>query len=282
MRRHLTTALAASLLAAPALAATGPIEVLVFPSQQVTLSAPIDGILEEIPVEEGLTVKEGERVARMDDGMQRIEVVKAELNAANQAPLQEAALILEETQIRLERAQESMEKEAASEWEVRGAQVERDRAEVQRDNAVEVAKINQAEVTLQKELLEQYDLRAPFDGVVLRRSQEPGANLQRGDEIVSLIKLHPLKAEAHVPVEFYDQLVVGQQYPLTDATLGFDKLNAELIFIAPLIDSASNTFRVVFEIDNEDLSMPAGFEVFLSPQSIKTANGSTASAAATE
>ena len=269
-----TLAAATALLLACAPAASAqdgrgnPIETLIFPSQQVTLSAPIDAILKDVAVAEGEFVKKGALLATMDDRLQKIEVQKAELNANNVAPLEEAELILAEQQNELERAEDILDQEAGQEWEVRKARVRRDQAEVRVDNIREEQKINQAEVALQKQLLDQYDLLAPFDAVVLRRNAEPGATLQRGDEVVSLIKLHPLKAEAQIPVQYYDQLRVGQDYPFTDATLGFGEIRGELTFVAPLIDSASNTFRCVFEIDNPELTMPAGFEVFLNPADI--------------
>ncbi|MEM8781752.1 MAG: efflux RND transporter periplasmic adaptor subunit [Planctomycetota bacterium] len=238
------------------------VEGLVVPSARVTLAAPLDGIVEALPFEENQSVRAGDVVARMDDAIQRVEVLKATVRAESEAALVEAELIQQEMQIMLDRAEDAMDRNAASNWEVRRAKLQRDQAIASVHSTKDSMKLAEAELELQREILAQHELKAPFDGRVLRQLVEPGATLQRGGEMLVIVRLDPLEAEVFMPIEAYGDLQAGATYELTpDPSIRDEPLTATLKTIDPLIDSASRTFRCVFEIPNPDEALPAGFEV---------------------
>ncbi len=256
---------AASFLPPPATLAQ-PIEGLVVPGKQVTLAAPLDGIVEALPFEENSPVKQGDVVAKMDDSLQQMEVLKARVRAESRAALEEAELVQQEMQIMLDRAQEAMSNNAASEWEVRRAKLQRDQAVASVQSTKDSMKLAEAELELQIEVLAQHELHAPFDGRLLRQFVETGATAQRGGEILILIQLDPLEAELFMPLTDFGTLQAGQTYTLTaDPSITTEPLAATLKTIDPLIDSASQTFRCVFEIPNPNEALPAGFSVFFDP-----------------
>ncbi|MEM7576860.1 MAG: efflux RND transporter periplasmic adaptor subunit [Planctomycetota bacterium] len=238
------------------------VEGLVVPSARVTLAAPLDGIVETIAFEENQPVRAGDVVVKMDDAIQRVEVLKATVRVESQAALEEAELIQQEMQIMLDRAEDALARNAASDWEVRRARLQRDQAIANVASTKDSMKLAEAELVLQKEVLAQHELKAPFDGRVLRQLVEPGATLQRGGEMLILVRLDPLEAEVFMPIEAYGDLSAGQTYQLTpDPSIQAQPLTATLTTIDPLIDSASRTFRCVFEIANPDERLPAGFDV---------------------
>ncbi|MEM1444483.1 MAG: efflux RND transporter periplasmic adaptor subunit [Planctomycetota bacterium] len=246
-------------------AATGNAEVvegLVVPSARVTLAAPLDGIVEAIPFDETQPVRTGDVVVKMDDAIQRVEVLKATVRVESKAALEEAELIQQEMQIMLDRAEDALARNAASDWEVRRARLQRDQAIANVQSTKDSMKLAEAELELQREVLAQHELKAPFDGLVLRRLVEPGATLQRGGEMLILVQLDPLEAEVFMPIEAYGDLQTGAAYTLTpDPSISDEPLSATLKTIDPLIDSASRTVRCVFEIPNPEGLLPAGFEV---------------------
>ncbi len=251
--------------ATPALAES--IEGLVKPSHQVTLSAPLDAIVQTIPVDEGERVEAQAEVARMDDQLQVVRVMSARLQAESEAALREAELVLAESQIMLDRATQAATKDAASEWEVRRSKLQRDQAQAGLDDTkdkIEVAKVN---LVLEEELLKKYRLNAPFAGIVLRVHTEEGATLQRGGEIITLVQLDPLEAEFYIPIDLDGQLAVGQSVDLrVDAAIAAARsiptVNATVKSIDPVVDSASRTFRAVLTIPNPGTRLPAGISVF--------------------
>lgn len=247
-----------------------PIEGLVRPSQQVTLGAPLDGIVAKIPVDEGDTVEKDVPIVRMDDQLQVVRVASAKLQAESEAAVREAKLVLAEAQIMLDRAEHAATKDAASEWEVRRSKLQRDQAQAGLDNACDQLAVARSNLTLEEELLRKYQLNAPFAGCVLRVHAEQGATLQRGGDIVTLVKLDPLEAEFFIPIDFDGRFSVGQSVPLrVDPILAASRklptVEATVKTIDPVIDSASRTFRVVFTVPNPAGRLPAGISVFVEP-----------------
>lgn len=254
---------AAAALTAGSDARAERVEGTVQPSKEVVLNAPVAAVLGTINVREGDRVEADEPLAMMDDGLQRVAVRSAQLEAESDTAIANAKLVLEDAQIQLDRIRESEDKGAASEWEVRRAalQVEVETAKLKQANEQqELAKVN---LELERERLKRYGVLAPFAGRVLRVEAEAGASLTQQDPILSLVALDPLEAEFHLPATTYGVLRTGEQYGLSLANGDGPPIAARLINVDPVIDPASQTFRAVFEIDNADESMPAGFPVFL-------------------
>ncbi len=272
MSRPLLACLVLAAFTLPPAASAERIQGLVDPSREVTLAAPLDGIVAELHCEEGDRVTEGQVLALMDDRLQQVEVEKAQLRAEAEAPLQEAEAVLAEQQITVERAEASLAGGAAGDWEVRRARLQRDQAAAALLDAQDQQKLAATELRLQKELLARHRVQSPFDGRVTRRLVEPGTNLQRGGDVLSLVSLKPLHARIYLPIEMFGRLKVGETYPLEpDFVISTQTIRAKLIAQDPVIDSASRTFRCLFEIDNADEALPAGFVVFLDTDDVPAA-----------
>ncbi len=223
---------------------------LVTPSKQVILGAPLDGLIKDVVIEENTPVKAGDILVQMDDELQvnavelaRLEVVKNEL-------------ALGEAEIQYDRIQELAKSNAAQEWEVRRNKLQRDSAEVAVQRAKETLKLEQAK-------LSKYKLTAPFDGIVTRIATEDGGSLRQGEQMLTLVALAPLEAQTFLPVELYGVLKAGQMYQVEAQEPVNRRIVARLKTFEPVIDSASRTFRCIFEIDNPDGQLPAGFSIRL-------------------
>ncbi len=238
-------------------------EGIAYPSKQVVLNAPVDGKLAEILFEEGERVREGDLLAKMDDAEQRVVVESARLQAESEAEVRRAQYALEEARILLERATESYEKDAASEWEVRRAKLQRDQAEADLVLAQDRQKLAKANLELEQARLERMRVLAPFDGEVIEHSAEAGATLTQTDPILAVAALDPLEAHINLPVSVYPRLEIGKTYELEAGEPINAILPGKLKHIYRIIDSASETVRCVFTIDNPDSKLIAGFPVRL-------------------
>lgn len=58
-------------------------------------------------------------------------------------------------------------------------------------------------------------LRAPFDGVVLYRSVEPGEIAAAGAPLITVADLSDLSLTVYVPEDRYGRITLGQTYPVT-------------------------------------------------------------------
>jgi len=236
---------------------------IVRPSKQVTLTAPLDGVLEKLLVSEGDDVKADQPVARMDDDVQRAAVAVARLRADGNAEMRQAKLQLAEARIQHERFMQAFDEDAASDWEVRRAKLRRDHAAAELDVIDERRELAKANLRLEQARLKRYSIHAPFVGRIVHEAVEPGATLAKGDAIVSLVALDPLEAEIHLPAELYGHLQPGMQVHLRAGAPVNEQLEGRVKTVTPLIDPASRTFRCVFVIDNPEQQMPGGFKVTL-------------------
>jgi RND family efflux transporter MFP subunit len=239
---------------------------IVQPVRKVSLSGHVRGVLMEVRVREGQTVAAHQIVAVMDNRVSVAEVRLAAAANARQAAIREAQCQLQLAENLLSRLLEVKQQDAVSELEIDQARSRRDQAKASLDQAHEQA----CEVTIRLELararLEAFNVRAPFAGHVLRIERHPGETVIETDAILTLASLDVLRAELYIPTQWYGRLTIGSHYQLAAAAPLNHPVAAKLISFDPVIDAGTQTFRCVFEIDNSDGQLPAGFAVqFLQP-----------------
>ena len=158
----------------------------VLPLRDAPLSVQVAGLVQEIWVDEGAQVKQGDRLLQLDDQLARIAVDRrsAELAQA-QAELAEAQRKLDEA-IRL-REQGHIPVSALE--------------TAQTSQAVAAAVQGQVEADLAaaQENLQRHMLRAPFAGTVTRKQAELGQWLNTGSAAFQLIDTDNVRVEVAVP-----------------------------------------------------------------------------------
>lgn len=236
---------------------------LVRPVRQVQLGAPVDGIIGEVLVGEHDRVEAGEILIRMDDAVQQEAVAVAKLRAEDETEIRRQQLLLAESEIQLERMEDLAERDAAQDWEVRRARLQRDATQAALEHAQHQQAVARHTYEVEQERLRRLHIKAPFDGLVVRIEGDSGSSLRLGDRILHLIAMDTLEAQLYLPVELYGQLETGREYELLAQQPVNRSLVGTLKSVEPVIDSASNTFRAVFSIDNQDLELPVGFTVRL-------------------
>ncbi|MBI1338433.1 MAG: efflux RND transporter periplasmic adaptor subunit [Phycisphaera sp.] len=239
------------------------IEGVVRPSKQVVLNAPIETRLAEVLVVEDQTVKKDDLLARMDDGIQKVAVEAAKTKAESLLEVEKTRLVMEEAQITLDRVKEAFSKGAASDFEVRKSKLDVDQARVDHEQAQTNHALEGISLRIEEEKLKRYELRAPFDGRVVRIEAEAGATLTTNDRVMGIAALDPLEAYVFVPAGLVGKLKVGDKVTLRPPDYTGGDLSGEVKTIDAMQDTASETVRVVFTIPNPDQKLRAGFKVRL-------------------
>jgi len=143
--------------------------------RRATVSSKITGKLVEVRVEEGMPVREGEVLARLDDANARaaLDLAESRLAAARSA--------VEETRARLELARLTLERMQRLAAEAVVGQADLDAAETERKVlAARLALgeqdrvVAEREVALRRSELDDTVVRAPFTGVVVSKDAQPG------------------------------------------------------------------------------------------------------------
>ena len=236
---------------------------IVLPFQQVTIVAPIDGLV-KWTIEEGSFINQNEVLIQFNDEQQRITVESAKFVAESDAEIRRTKYALDEADILMKQSEYLLEKAAASEWEVRQLRVQRHQRQAEYDTAVEQQQLNRMRYDIEKDEHKKYSIKAPFAGTVTRKISEPGSWIEKNKEVMVFVNTQKLKAEFSLPAEHYHIFKVNKDYDLHASVPINTTIAGKLIFKSPVIDPASQTFRCTFEIDNQKTHYPAGFNCYIS------------------
>lgn len=235
------------------------------PDREEVLTIPVEGRLALVAVKEGQRVAKDEMLAKLDDRVQQAVVESATVQSKSRAELERAEQVLKLAELKHKQIKDTFKQGAATPLEVQEAELEVGQAKAQVQAAIEARTLAAVNLKLEERRLEQYELRAPFAGRVSRTHREAGASVTKVDEVITLTDLSTLKAVIHLPVTLYQRMAVGKTYKLRAGAPVNQVLSGKLTIRDPLIDTAAQTFRCVFELPNKDLKLPAGFTVDLLP-----------------
>jgi RND family efflux transporter MFP subunit len=206
--------------------------------RDVWVAARSTGVIEQVLVERGQRVREGQPLLVLEDDLQKVELKIAE-----------DALAYHEAEYA--RTKELYDQNIVSSLEALRDETERDLAASELERA--------------KALLERCTVRAPFDGVVVERLAVRGQRVVE-DESLQLVRLvgadDRRRARIHVPEQRLAALAVGQP-----ATILAERAvhPARILFVSPAVDAASDTGLVIVEAARIDpaLRVGAGVDVRL-------------------
>jgi RND family efflux transporter MFP subunit len=173
---------------------------------------------------EGQAVKTGQVLGRQDDAEERSELNELEINNG-------------QLQRDLDRAQKDRDKGAAAqaEYEQRWTQFEQ----------------SKSRIASQKVRIDGLVLRAPLDGMVLRRDGEVGEIVGPTDVLFWVGPPAPMQVVAEVNEEEIYRIAIGQKALLRSEAFPAQALRATVSQITPKGDPTRKTFRVYLLLPND-------------------------------
>jgi RND family efflux transporter MFP subunit len=143
--------------------------------RRATVSAKITGKVIAVNVEEGMAIREGQILARLDDETQRAAVALAEAQAeAARRSVNESEVRLAEARITLERVSKLVGIGYSTAAEVDAARAAVDSLEARIRAAREQVRVAERQIELERTNLDSTIIRAPFDGVAISKDAQPG------------------------------------------------------------------------------------------------------------
>jgi RND family efflux transporter MFP subunit len=143
--------------------------------RRATVSSKITGKVVQIYVEEGMAVREGQVLARLDDETQRAAVALAQAQAeAARRNVNESEVRLNEARITLERVSKLVGVGYSTAAEVDAARAAVDSLEARIRAAREQVRVVERQIALEQTALDSTVIRAPFDGVAISKDAQPG------------------------------------------------------------------------------------------------------------
>src|SRR5262245_14260909 len=248
-------------LAAPATTGqdlNGVTTCLIQPKQIVQLGSPVAGLLVEVLVDRGATVKAGQVVAKLESSVEEVQVEIDRIQARNTSAIEAAQVERDYNELEVKTKQPLAEQKL-----VRANEVERHRAAVaQAEIAIRKGEMDLSVAALEarrsERLLSLKQIKSPVSGVVTERKLSPGEHVYEQTPIMTLAEINPLYVELVVSAQYYKQFKVGMtaQVRLGEPIGGTYTVRADVV--DPVIDAASNTFRVRLVLPNPNNAIPAG------------------------
>jgi RND family efflux transporter MFP subunit len=242
---------------------------VITPRLTLHVGSPANGILDEVLVDRGDTVTEGQVLARLRSDVERVQVELARVRATSDVALESSRDRLTYFQSRDERSSTLLERDVISAEARERAQTELILAR----SEVRTAELEKQIAILEHEraraALELRTIRSPAAGVIIERHLGPSESVHDQAKVVTIAVVDTLFVDAYLPIESYPQTTVGTLATVRpEAPIG-GVYEAEIIVVDTVFDAASSTFGVRLALDNAEGLLPAGLKctLDLSPSS---------------
>ena len=229
--------------------------------RQATVSAKVTGKVVEVLIEEGMKVKEGQILARLDDSNVRTSLDVAE------AELQSTRLTLEETRAQLKQADLEFTRATALADAKLISPSDHDKAES--DAMTLRARVirqqqdittGERQVALWKQQIEDMVIRAPFAGVITTKDAQPGEMISPVSAgggftrtgIGTVVDMNSIEIELDVNENYINRVEPGQPAEAVLDAYPDWKIPCKVIAIIPTADRQKSTVKVRVGFDKLD------------------------------
>jgi RND family efflux transporter MFP subunit len=221
--------------------------------RKATISSKITGKLVEVNVEEGMAVRQGQVLARLDDASARagLALAQAQLDAAKGA--------MRETEVRLAEARLTLRRRTQLAAEGFGPQSDVDASQAEVDSYIariasskEQITVAESQLALQQTDLDNTVVRAPFSGVAISRDAQAGEMVSPVSAgggftrtgISTIVDMTSLEVEVDVNESYINRVKSGQDVTaVLDAYPDFE-IPARVITTVPTADRQKATVLV--------------------------------------
>ena len=240
-----------------------------------------EGVVEKMELQIGMPVKAGGTIGYLHRRYPELMAEKARRQAESVGPLEKAEAEVEVAAAVVARDRRliakggpnmvSAEEVAKHEGEYKAALASAKEAEENRG-------IAKAEHDVAVQTLEEHTIRAPFDGIVIKRMKHPGESVRANEAVVELGSLNRLAADCYVPIEYSYRVKEGQVVELQPRSKSRTPLPIErkrfwgkITFVDPEIQPIGETaVRIRAEFENPGWELRPGLEgqmtIFLPPE----------------
>jgi len=226
-----------------------------------TVSAQLTGLITDVQVEEGLRVDKGQILARLDDAVAKVNLSLAEARIdVSKGSLQRIQASLAEARRVLKRTESLNARDFSTEAALTRAQADVETLTAQVIEARATLKVAELDAALQRETVDDHIIRAPFAGVVIDKSAQPGEIISPVSAgggftrtgICTIVDMDSLEVEVDVNEAFISRVSADQDVRANlDAYPDWD-IPARVIAIVPTADRNKATVRVRIALESRD------------------------------
>jgi len=226
--------------------------------RRATVSSKITGKVVEVNVEEGMAIREGQVLARLDDAQFRASLALAEAQAeAARRNVRESEVRLVEARLALERAQKLAADRLNTAADLDTARASVDSLVARIDASREQVRVTERQIDVERTNLDNTVVRAPFAGIAVSKDAQPGEMVSPNSAgggftrtgICTLVDMKSLEIEVDVNETYINRVEDGQ--PVTAVLNAYPdwQVPAHVITTVPKADRQKATVlvRIGFE-----------------------------------
>ena len=236
------------------------LDCLMQPREVVTVSAPVEGVLERVAVDRGDVVQVGSVLAVLESSQERTVVAIAKARAEQDYSIKSNQVRLDFGERRFARTDEMFKKSLIPLKELDEAETAKVLAVYGLVEANEQKRLADLDLERAQAVLALRTVKSPTTGVVTERMRHPGELASRENPIMKIARLDPLRVEVFVPIALYGRVTVGQRAVVVPEPPLNRPLDATVVVVDKVADAASSTFGVRLEIANPGNKVPGGLK----------------------
>lgn len=226
--------------------------------RMATASSKITGKVLEIYVEEGMEVKKGQVIARLDPVNSRNMLTMAERELdASRRNLAEIEVRLAEARRNLERNEALVRQQLISQTALDASRAEVNALAARLEASRAQVKVSESGLTMRRTDFDDTQVRAPFSGVVISKDAQPGemiSPLSAGGGftrtgIATIVDMDSREIEVDVNEAYINRVKANQRVEATLDAYPDAPLAAHVINVVPTADRTKATVRVRIAID---------------------------------
>lgn len=222
---------------------------------QVPLFPQINGVIDDVLVENGQYVEKGQILVRLNDEQFRQQLVQAEAGLKiNKARLRQSEASLKELQSRYNRLKQLADKDLSSDAEIDQLAAQLVSAEANVDLAQAQVEQSEALVKERKEALSRTTISAPISGTIGQRNAQIGMQVNTGTQLFMLGDLTKLRIEIVLTEEMLNRISIGQSASIMvkDYDGNLQSVDAKLSRISPFLNEVTRSTEAEIDVNNID------------------------------
>ena len=221
--------------------------------RRATISSKITGKVVEVNVEEGMAVREGQVLARLDDSNPRAALAFAEAQVeAARRNIAENDVRLADARLTLGRRLQLVKERVAAQSEVDQSQADVDSITARIAANREMVRVAERQVAMQQTDLDNTIIRAPFSGVAITKDAQPGEMVSPVSAgggftrtgICTIVDMKSLEVDVDVNEAYINRVVPGQDVTAVLNAYPEWQIPAHVITMVPTADRQKATVLV--------------------------------------
>lgn len=218
-----------------------------------TVSSKVTGKILEVLVEEGMIVEQGQILAILDDSIYRAQLALAESQViAAKAAIVELEVQIRQAQLDLDRTRNLAARNLASQADLDSDQLSVEALIARLNKFKRDIDVAERTTAIQKQFVEDMQIRAPFAGVVIAKSAQPGEMISpiaagggfTVTGICTIVDMESLEVEVDVNEQYINRVYPKQLVSVTLNAYPDEQMPADVIAIIPAADRNKATVRV--------------------------------------